>query len=168
MKAPRAIGLVATMLAAGMAIAPALADQAGPDSDSASAEPRRIRVEYDQATAVRLDQPVKTIVLGNASIAEAILVNEKLIYVQGRLFGNTNLIALDANGKEILNALVTVGSPREAQVTLYRGNAQYTLACSPRCERTVTIGDADIDIQATSSTNKMTVAKTGSDMSTAR
>jgi len=150
------------VLALGLTCGSAMADEEGQSAI------RTLKVEYDKATAVHLDESVKTVVVGNASIAEALLVNDRLIYVQGRIFGNTNLIALDANGREILHALVTVGAPDNAQVTLYRGNAQFNLACSPRCERTVTMGDADIDIQATGSNNKMTVAKSGSDMSTQR
>jgi Flp pilus assembly secretin CpaC len=149
-------------LAFALSCGPAIADEEGKSAI------RTLKVEYDKATAVHLDESVKTVVVGNASIAEALLVNDRLIYVQGRIFGNTNLIALDANGTEILHALVTVGAPDNAQVTLYRGNAQFNLACSPRCERTVTMGDADVDAQASSSNNKMTVAKTGSDMSTQR
>ena len=127
----------------------------------------QILVAYDQAMPVRLDVPVKTIVIGNASVAEAMLVNDRLIYVQGRIFGTTNLVALDHHGKEIFKALVTVVAPETSQVTLYRGNAQFTMVCSPRCERTVTMGDADMEVQAKSGTGKMEVAKAGAALSTA-
>lgn len=133
----------------------------------APVEMQYIRVAYDQAKPVRLEVPVKTIVIGNASVAEAMLVNDRLIYVQGRIFGTTNLVALDHKGKEIYKALVTVGAPDTAQVTLYRGPAQFTMVCSPRCERTVTMGDADMEVQAKSGTGKMDVAKVGAGLSTA-
>ncbi len=125
-----------------------------------------LSVPYDQAAAIHLDRPAKTVVVGNASIAEALLVNDKTIYVQGRLFGNTNVIALDANGTEIVNTQITVGTPTLAQVTLYRGNLQHNLACSPRCERTVTLGDADVDAQIKNGSGKMEVGKAGTDLST--
>jgi Flp pilus assembly secretin CpaC len=128
---------------------------------------QHVLVAYDQARPVRLDAPVKTIVIGNASVAEAMLVNDRLIYIQGRIFGTTNLVALDHQGKEIYKALVTVGAPETSQVTLYRGNAQFTMVCSPRCERTVTMGDADMEVQAKSGTGKMDVAKVGAGLSTA-
>lgn len=160
MSASRMAKLTASVLALGLACTPALADE------EARTETRSMRIDYDQATAIRLDQPAKTIVVGNSSIAEALLVNDRTIYVQGRIFGNTNLIALDENGTEILNTLITVGAPLSAQVTLYRGNSQSNLACSPRCERTVTMGDTDVDTQIKNSSGKMDVAKAGTDLST--
>jgi hypothetical protein len=86
--------------------------------------------------------------------------------VQGRIFGNTTLIALDANGTEIYNTQITVGAPLASQVTLYRGGLQQNLACSPRCEHTVTLGDADADTQIKNSSGKMDVAKAGTELST--
>jgi hypothetical protein len=95
------------------------------------------------------------------------LVNDRLLYVQGRIFGTTNLLALDNQGREILKAIVTVGTSDASQVTLYRGNAQFTMVCTPRCEHTVMMGDADMDIQAKSGTGKMDVAKAGASLSAA-
>jgi hypothetical protein len=66
------------------------------------------------------------------------------VYVLGRTFGQTNIVALDATGSEVLNTRVTVGVSNYATVTLYRGaQGQRNLACSPRCERTLTQGDAE-------------------------
>jgi Flp pilus assembly secretin CpaC len=105
-----------------------------------------MRVDYEQSTVVHLDKPVKTVLVGNPLIADAMLVNEKTIYVLGRMFGNTNIIAVDDTGAEIWNSRVTVGTPTMAQVTIYRGpQGQRNLACSPHCERTVTQGDAEMD-----------------------
>jgi Flp pilus assembly secretin CpaC len=156
----RAALLSASALTLGLLAIPAIADE------EASNAPKYMRVDYDQAAAIRLDQPAKTVVVGNASIAEALLVNDRTIYVQGRIFGNTNLIALDENGTEIYNTQITVGAPLASQVTLYRGALQHNLACSPRCEHTVTMGDADVDEQVKSSSGKMEVAKSGTDLST--
>ena len=157
----------ATTLSLLIHLVPANATEAASAEQEQQVATQYIRVASDQARPVRLDVPVKTIVIGNASVAEAMLVNDRLIYVQGRIFGTTNLVALDHHGKEIFKALVTVGAPDTSQVTLYRGAAQFTMACSPRCERTVTMGDADMEVQAKSGTGKMDVAKAGAGLSTA-
>ena len=158
MPAFRVTLFAATALAAASVSGSAIADGMGPSA--------HMRVDYDQAAAIHLERAAKTVVVGNASVAEAMLVNDKTIYVQGRLFGNTNLIALDANGTEILNTQITVGTPEVSQVTLYRGPSQHNLACSPRCERTVTLGVADVDVQIKNSSGKMEVSKAGTDLST--
>jgi Flp pilus assembly secretin CpaC len=170
MSPKNALVLAVTSIGLGLAAYPALAETDENAPVNAAAPPasvptQAIRVVSDQATAIRLDQPVKTVVIGNSSVAEAMLVNDRLIYLQGRIFGTTNLVALDPKGREIYKALVTVGAADTAQVTLYRGNAQFTMVCSPRCERTVTMGDADMEVQAKSGTGKMDVAKAGAALS---
>jgi Flp pilus assembly secretin CpaC len=171
LSAVAALSLMTQVLPAHAAEAEAAADTK-PAAAASVAEDKpvttqHVLVAYDQARPVRLDVPVKTIVIGNASVAEAMLVNDRLIYIQGRIFGTTNLVALDHQGREIYKAVVTVGAPETSQVTLYRGNAQFTMVCSPRCERTVTMGDADMEVQAKSGTGKMDVAKVGAGLSTA-
>jgi Flp pilus assembly secretin CpaC len=108
---------------------------------------RDMRIDFDQTSVVRLDRAVKTVLVGNSAIADAQLVDPKTIYVIGRTFGQTNIVGLDSTGTEVLNTRVTVGVPNAAVVTLYRGaQGQRTLACSPRCERTLTQGDAEFKV----------------------
>jgi Flp pilus assembly secretin CpaC len=130
--------LFAATAASGLFSSLAWAD--GP-TQSAQSE---MRVDFDQTSVVRLDRDAKTVLVGNPAIADAQMVDAKTVYVLGRMFGQTNIVALDSSGAEVLNTRVTVGVSNSAVVTLYRGaQGQRTLACSPRCERTLTQGDAD-------------------------
>ncbi|MBP6013883.1 MAG: pilus assembly protein N-terminal domain-containing protein [Alphaproteobacteria bacterium] len=139
------------MAAALLCTAPALADDAGTAA--------QMRIDYDQSSVLRLDRPAKTVLVGNPTIADAQLVNERTIYVLGRMFGNTNIIALDSEGSEITNTYVTVGTPQTMQVTLYRGpNGQRNLACAPQCERTVTQGDSEMTVIAQDTDKKVEVS----------
>lgn len=148
MKTLRSALIVATAIAA----VPAFADEPG--------KLAQMRVDYDQSTVLRLDRPAKTVVVGNAAIADAQLINERTIYVLGRMFGNTNIIALDNNGSEISNTYVTVGTPQAMQVTIYRGPlGQRNLACAPQCERTVTQGDSEMTIIAQDTDKKVDVSQ---------
>ena len=116
-------------------------------ADSATDGSREMRIDFDQTSVVKLDRAAKTILVGNPAIADAQMVDEKTVYVLGRMFGQTNIVALDSSGAEVLNTRVTVGVSNYATVTLYRGSqGQRTLACSPRCERTLTQGDADFKV----------------------
>jgi Flp pilus assembly secretin CpaC len=133
--------LLAATAATGLFSSLAWADSPG------DAAHREMRVDFDQTSVVRLDRTVKTILIGNPAIADAQLVDGKTVYVLGRMFGQTNIVALDASGAEVLNTRVTVGVSNNQVVTLYRGaQGQRTLACSPRCERTLTQGDAEFKV----------------------
>lgn len=154
----------ATLLAAAASaalVSPAIADD--------DAQAGYMRVSYDQATVVRLDRPAKTVVVGNPLIADAMMISDKIIYVQGRAFGNTNVIALNGDGEEILNTQITVGAPAFAQVTLYRGSlGQQNMACSPRCERTVTMGDKEMEPMYQQSDHKVDVSRKSADLASER
>lgn len=131
--------------------------------------PGNMRVDYEKTTAVKLDRPAKTVLVGNPLIADALLVNDRTVYVQGRMFGNTNIVAVDAEGTEVFNTNVTVGTPNYAQVTIYRGPmGQRNLACSPRCERTVTQGDKEMIPMYDDSDKKVDVSRKSADLSTDR
>jgi Flp pilus assembly secretin CpaC len=133
--------LLAVTAASGLFSSLAWADSPG------EAAQRDMRIDFDQTSVVRLDRAVKTVLVGNPAIADAQLVDPKTVYVLGRMFGQTNIVALDASGVEVMNTRITVGVSNNQVVTLYRGaQGQRTLACSPRCERTLTQGDADFKV----------------------
>lgn len=138
-------------------------------ADEMAQKTTQMRVAYDQAVAMKLEKPAKTVVVGNASIADAMLISDKLVYVQGRMFGNTNVIALDAQGNEVANTLVTVTTPTIQQVSLYRGpNGQRNLACAPQCERTLTQGDVEITGISEGVEKKNAIAEKGAQLSVGR
>jgi hypothetical protein len=71
-----------------------------------------IDVTIDFAKILTLDRPAETIVVGNPGIADASVEDEKTIVLTGKTAGATNLIVLDGEGKEIVNAVVRVSSRR--------------------------------------------------------
>jgi len=118
---------------------------------------------------VRLDRDAKTVLVGNSLIADAQMVDSKTVYVIGRMFGQTNIVALDSTGSEVLNTRVTVGVSNTSVVTLYRGaQGQRTLACSPRCERTMTQGDAEFQPVATDADKKTEISDKNNKISTGK
>lgn len=101
-----------------------------------------IRVNADQTTAVKLDRAAKTVIMGNPMIAEATMVDERTVYVLGRMAGQTNLVAVDKDGNEIFNERVSVRVGDQQIVTLHKGNVgPRTYSCAPKCEWVVMPGD---------------------------
>jgi Flp pilus assembly secretin CpaC len=151
------------------AAAAALAAPAVQADGAQASLPGHVRVDYEKTMAVKLDRAAKTVLVGNPLIADALLVDPTTIYVQGRMFGNTNIIAVGADGNEILNTNVTVGAPNAQQVTLYRGpQGQRNLACAPNCERTVTQGDKEMIPMYEDADKKVDVTRKSADLSTDR
>jgi hypothetical protein len=93
-----------------------------------------IQVTMGRSELLRPNREVKTIVVGNEAIADATLsdIND-MIVLTGKTVGLTNLILLDADGNEILNATVQVTSatqgPRTTEVRVFRGAAETRYLC---------------------------------------
>lgn len=101
-----------------------------------------IRVNSDQTVAVKLSQAAKTVLVGNPLIAEVSIVDSRTVYVMGRLAGQTNLVAVDANGNEIFNERVSVKVGDQHMVTLHKGSdGPRTFSCAPKCEWVMMPGD---------------------------
>jgi hypothetical protein len=105
----------------------------------AAAEP--MTVLLDKAQIVRLPERVATLVIGNPAVVDGTLQAGGLLVVTGKSYGTTNIIALDQRGNILAEHNVTVGAPREATITVWRGAKRETWSCAPRCENSVMLGD---------------------------
>ncbi|MBU6442806.1 MAG: pilus assembly protein N-terminal domain-containing protein [Alphaproteobacteria bacterium] len=102
-----------------------------------------INVPIDQARVVAFERPVTTVFVGNPTMADVTVIDPTHVFVLGKAFGTTNLIALDARGSVLINDALSVEGHVASTVTLDRGSEQYTYACaSGRCEAAPLPGDA--------------------------
>lgn len=108
-------------------------------AESEAGEP--VIVTVDRARVFRVSRPAATVIIGNPSIADATIEDEKTLVLTGRSFGVTNLIILDADGNPIVDQTLVVRGHETNTVRIYRRANRETLACAPVCEPTLTIGD---------------------------
>ena len=102
-----------------------------------------LSVPMDEVRMMSFTKPVATVYVGNPVIADVNVIDAKRVFVLGKSFGQTNIIALDADGKQVANSRVTVHARSGSTVTLNKGTQQQTFACaSGRCENTPTPGDS--------------------------
>ncbi|PKQ08533.1 MAG: pilus assembly protein CpaC [Alphaproteobacteria bacterium HGW-Alphaproteobacteria-12] len=113
-----------------------------------AAQAEAFKVEMNQTKALHLAKPVSTIMVGNPAIADVSVESSKLVYVMGRSFGTTNLVATDSEGNAILDIDVSVIAQGASTVTLTRGTGQLSYNCTPRCERVPAAGDNPDDFDA--------------------
>ncbi|MEZ5786368.1 MAG: pilus assembly protein N-terminal domain-containing protein [Xanthobacteraceae bacterium] len=99
-----------------------------------------IPVMLDQARVLKLPEQLATLVVGNPLIADVTVQPGGILVLTGKGYGVTNLIALDHNGKVLLDHLIEVqGAPDT--VVVYRGITRESYSCTPFCDRRVTLGD---------------------------
>ena len=101
-----------------------------------------VTVTLDRAEVMRLPAGTETIVVGNPIIADVtMLKGAGQLILTGKGFGETNLVFLDRQGDILTQALLRV---RQSSSTLVvqRGVDRETYSCTPRCQPTVSLGDA--------------------------
>ena len=101
-----------------------------------------IIIPIDEARVVTFAAPVTTVYMGNPSIADVTVIDGRRVFMMGKVFGTTNLIALDSKGNPVASERVTVYGKGGGTVTVHSGAAQRTYACaSARCEASPVPGD---------------------------
>lgn len=109
--------------------------------DAAYAAPA-MSIPLDEVRVVSFAKPVSLLYVGNPVIADVTIIDSRHAFVQGKAFGATNIVALDANGRPVANEQIVVSSKGNSVVTLQRGTQQMTYACAAsRCQSTPQPGD---------------------------
>ena len=98
-------------------------------------------VRYDQSQLIRLPRPATEVIIGNPSIADVAIQGGNLLVVTGKMFGVTNIIALDAQRNVIQDQRVIVERDDQRTLVLYKGALRESYSCTPNCSPTMTIGD---------------------------
>lgn len=124
-----------------------------------------LRVEIDQATLVTLDKPGTEVIIGNPSIADVSVQSGRVLVLTGKSVGLTNLIVLDATGKQIYGEKVSVSADAQQLVTVNKGVSRETYSCSPLCGPALIPGDAPVhaDELAKAIRNKLGLAQSAAE-----
>ena len=100
-----------------------------------------IGVTLDQAKVLQLPEKTSTVIVGNPIIADVTMLKKSnTIVLTGKSFGETNLIALDAQGKALGESIVRVTAAGNI-LTVQRGMTRQSYTCSPRCQPVISLGD---------------------------
>lgn len=100
-----------------------------------------LTVTVDQALIKEVPAGTRTLIIGNPMIADVTLLKSgATMVVTGKGFGETNFIALDANGTPVKKWEIRVISGSDALV-VQRGMERQSYTCTPRCQPTARLGD---------------------------
>ncbi len=108
-----------------LSLSPALAMAGGPAAP--------LSVSAGSAARLALSAPVRDIVVGDPSVADVSLVNERTLVVLGKKAGATTVLAFDAQGRPLAERDIVVSAISGQAVVVQRGVAASTYACGDRC-----------------------------------
>jgi Flp pilus assembly secretin CpaC len=97
--------------------------------------PSDLPVAAGQASYVTLSGAVRDVVVGDPTIADVSVVNDRTLVVLGKRPGVTSLLAFGAGGRALADRQVVVSENGGGAVTVYRGAAASNYACAAQCTR---------------------------------
>jgi Flp pilus assembly secretin CpaC len=119
-------------------------------SANAAAPAPVLSVTLDHAKIAQIPDGTVTLVIGNPIVADVtMLKGSEAMVVTGKGFGETNLIALDAQGNVLDEKIVRV-VPTTTVLLVQRGMERESYSCAPQCMPSVQLGDGKLFYDASS------------------
>lgn len=113
----------------------ALALMASPLAAMAQSAP--LNVSIDQAVRVPLRGAAGSVIVGNPQIADVTVVDSNTLYITGKGYGVTEIVAVDAIGRTVFERQVIVSDGSGAgRVRVWRGGQATEMACGSSCSAT--------------------------------
>ena len=124
--------LIAAIASTAVLLAPAIG----------TAQSASMNVEIDQAQRVQLRGPAGSVIVGNPAIADVTVVDSNTLYITGKGYGVTEIVAVDQIGRTVFQSqiVVTDGSG-SGRVRVWRGGQATEMACASSCSPSVRSGD---------------------------
>lgn len=95
--------------------------------------PRGLQVDIDRTQRIQLRAPASSVIVANPAVADVTVVDAGTLYVTGRGYGSTEVVVVDAIGRTLYQAVVTVGAPNNGQVRVWRGSEAVEMTCGAGC-----------------------------------
>lgn len=102
-------------------------------SGPALAQERALDVPLDQATRVQLRAPAGSVIVVNPNIADVTVTDARTLFITGKSYGLTEVIAVDALGRPLFQRQVKVSPGETGTVRVWRGAAASEFSCGARC-----------------------------------
>jgi Flp pilus assembly secretin CpaC len=103
----------------------------------------------DEVHTVTFNTPVSTVYIGNPTIADINMIDNRHAFIIGKGYGSTNIVALDAAGKQVFDTPVAVmarSARNDSSLVVNRGNQRTTYSCTAiSCETTPEPGDSNFE-----------------------
>ncbi len=106
------------------------------------AQSRPLNVEVDHSARIQLRGAAASVIVGNSAIADVTVVDANTLFVTGKGYGVTEVIAVDAIGRTLFQGEVVVTASTSGHVRVWRGGQATDMACAASCAPSIRSGPA--------------------------
>ena len=104
---------------------------------AALAQSRPLNIEVDRSTRVQLRAPAGSVIVANPKIADVTVVDANTLFITGKGYGVTDIVAVGALGRPLFQSQVVVSAGSTGSVRVWRGAQATEMACGPSCSPSV-------------------------------
>ncbi|MDP3405155.1 MAG: pilus assembly protein N-terminal domain-containing protein [Brevundimonas sp.] len=102
-----------------------------------TARAQSLNVEIDRSTRVSLSGSAASVIVGNPEIADVTVVDANTLFVTGKGYGVTEVIAVDGIGRTLFQGEIVVTGGSTGSVRVWRGAQATEMACAASCSPSI-------------------------------
>lgn len=115
---------------------------AGLLATAGAAQAQTLNVEIDRSARVGLAGSAASVIVGNPAIADVTVVDANTLFVTGKGYGVTEVIAVDGVGRTLFQGEIVVTGGSTGSVRVWRGAQATEMACAASCAPSIRNGSA--------------------------
>lgn len=107
-----------------------------------AAQAQSLNVEIDRSQRLSLAGPAASVIVGNPAIADVTVVDANTLFVTGKGYGVTEVIAVDGVGRTLFQGEIVVTGGSTGSVRVWRGAQATEMACAASCAASIRNAEA--------------------------
>ncbi|NBB65222.1 pilus assembly protein CpaC [Pseudomonas sp. ODNR1LW] len=104
---------------------------------AALAQTGTMNVEIDRSARVQLSGPAASVIVANPAIADVTVVDANTLFILGKGYGVTEVVAVDGVGRTLFQREIVVTGGSTGTVRVWRGAQATEMACGSSCAPSV-------------------------------
>lgn len=104
-----------------------------------SAAPMTVGIDRSQRISLR--GAVSSVIVNNPLIADVTVVDANTLVIQGKGYGQTEILAVDAIGRTLFQNQIIVSGGQSGSLRVWRGGQATEMACAATCSPSLRVYD---------------------------
>ena len=109
----------------------------------AAAQSAPLNIQIDRSQRVALRGAAGSVIVGNPAIADVTVVDAHTLFITGKGYGVTEVVAVDAIGRTVFQSQVVVTGGSTGSVRVWRGAQATEMACAASCAPSIRSSGSD-------------------------